>query len=214
MWHRNSSFFQSPKVLMSKTIVNLILAGVMLGAPSLAVAADDPPISPATPEMFRRVAESPGPNAFFGHYDYYVLLPKGYGALAEFADPERLVERVFFAPALAIAEGKIRQLSEDQYGSLGVVSLEVTPKEHPRLGTSPVPFRAFREAIPDMLAKRGETFTVHETSLPYQAFELHITAPLPLIQVFVEGKDVVYMFTAGKDDDVLRSLLSSLKENL
>ena len=60
--------------------------------------------------------------------------------------------------------------------------------------------------------KRGETFTVNEFVGPLPAFQVTITAPQPLVQVCLEGQRAMYLFTAGKDDAILRSLIASLKE--
>lgn len=201
---------------MRRKLQWVVVAGWLLVGIAGLVGAEEQSAPTSVQDAMTRLTESKGPNAFFGHYEYMVILPHGYGAAAEFADPERLVELVHFAPARTVAaylQGDLAsQFEEQQYGSLGIVRLEVTPKQHPRLGDKPVPFEAFRQAIPATLQERGETFTVKEVPLVYPAFEVHITAPQELIQVFIEGRKVVYVFTAGRDDDVLRGLLDSLKE--
>ena len=146
-------------------------------------------------------------NLFVGHYPYTVAVPHGYAALPKLKDKN--MEFVYFIrestkPPRENLEG------EWNYARQGTVRLDVEPKYLAMRAGMSVEEVCQRAA--SIWRQRGEEVAVKDVPLAYPACQLTVTSPYALVQVLVEGQQVLYSFISGDDSATLRALVTSLKE--
>lgn len=149
-----------------------------------------------------------GESAFVGHSGYVIKLPPGYAAVQRFKDERKTVEVVHFCKA---DTDPTNFLDEGLFGQLGIVRLRVEP--------SPVPddlhgLENLTSLVQQRAAARGEKFALKNLQIStMRGVQLTYEAPFPRVESFLLGRNMLYSFTAGQDDDVYRSLLESLRDS-
>ncbi|GEM_PF-2728565 len=153
-------------------------------------------------------------GVFFGDTGYFINVPEGYTLFPDFVDEDKKDERVVFMPCTLsqeLAEQAIGgQFSEEIYKTMGVIILEVS-SDLEGLGGSKFNIEDFKKIIANLLQSRGEIFEIKNLSLPLPSFEIEITQPVPLKQVILKGENVIYQFTADLNNEMLNSLVQSLR---
>lgn len=168
-------------------------------APTDPGGAADPTQAPATPSAPK------GP--FMGHYGYMLQLPAGYATQTSYKDLGNRTEVVYLFPEKTDPTNFV---NEGLYGQLGIIRLEVSPL---RISQGTIDISSLRLGITQTLNARGDTYEIKDTTVAgLPGFVVTITSPFPLIQAFVVGTKVLYVLTAGVDDDAFRNLLQSLTE--
>lgn len=191
---------------MAKYIILAIAAaGVSFGAfsymgksrqagPAVTAAAGGPPAAPSPAGV--------KPNAFMGDSGYLLEFPADYDVYAEMRGR---TEIVYFFP-----KGAGPSNDESKYAALGLVRLEV-------IGTPPGDKKgaeivtAVKRGVEKSLQQRKEPYTVKDIAMPGGAFMVHITQPTDIMQLFLPREKVIYMFTGG-DEDFMLKIAGSIKE--
>lgn len=145
-------------------------------------------------------AAKSGPTGFMGNSGYLMELPAGYTANARM---EKETELVYFFP-----EGTAPATDESKYGETGVVRLEVQPA---KMEGKPLTLEIVKKGVSASLKQRKETFTVKDLDVGRPAFQVDITKPARLVQLFTRGETMLYVFTGG-DEALVQSLARSVKE--
>lgn len=167
----------------------------------------DAPAAPTTAADPQPAASANPKGPFIGHYGYMVQAPPGYATQNQFKDMGNRTEVVYLYPEKT---DPTNFMNEGLYGQLGILRLEVSPL---RIAQGTIGLESLRGGITKTLNSRGDTYELNETkvgNLP--GFIVKITAPFPLVQAFVVGTKVLYVFTGGVDDPTFRNTLLSLTE--
>jgi hypothetical protein len=149
-----------------------------------------------------------GESGFVGHSGYVIKLPPGYAAVQRFKDERKTVEVVHFCKA---DTDPTNFLDEGLFGQLGIVRLRVEP--------SPIPddlhgLENLTALVQQRAAARGEKFALKNLQIStMRGVQLTYEAPFPRVESFLLGRNMLYSFTAGEDDDIYRSLLESLRDS-
>jgi len=164
------------------------------------------PVSAAAAEAGNLSAASAAaeskPNGFMGNSGYLLEFPGNYDA---FAEMRGRVEMAFFFP-----KGGQPSVDESKYKELGLVRLEVIETPPTKKKGAEVA-AAVKRGVEKSLQERRETYTVKDLALLNGAFLVHITQPNDILQLFVQGEKVIYMFTGG-DEALMSSLAGSIRE--
>jgi hypothetical protein len=142
-----------------------------------------------------------GKSAFAGDSGYLLQFPSEYDVYAEMRGKTELV---FFYP-----KGTKLTSEEKQYKALGIIRLEVSAP--PKINGSRATLEDLKKGVEFSLTKNKETFKIKDADLGRAAFQANITLPNEITQLFVDGKDVFYVFT-GADEALMRSLAQSIVE--
>lgn len=169
------------------------------------------PGDPAAPPAADPTAPAPQPEAqkgpFMGHYGYLLQAPPGYATMRQFKELGNRTEVVFLFPEKTDPTNFV---NEGLYGQLGILRLEVSPL---KILQGTIGLDSLKGGITKTLNARGDTYTLSETKVGnLNGFVVNISAPFPLVQAFVVGTKVLYVFTGGVDDPVFRNTLLSLTE--
>jgi hypothetical protein len=160
-----------------------------------------------------KVPSAEGPRSapieagFVGHAGYVIKLPSGYAAVPRFKDESKTVELVHFCKA---GTDPTNFLDEGLFGQLGIVRLEARP--------SPVPtdlsgLERLTSLITGQAQQRGEKFTVKSLHIStLRGVQLTYEVPFPRVEAYILGQQILYIFTAGQDDETYRSLVQSLRD--
>lgn len=151
------------------------------------------------------MSSTDGAGIFVGHYGTIVKVPADYTSIAGFLDQAQTHEVVCFFPQGTPRE----QLKETEYARLGAVRLEVLPRKS---GGGLITLDHMRAEIPRRLSQNKEIVNVHEFQAHMPAFMLRIIDPLALTQVYLEGKELIYVLTAGADGLLLRGMIEGLRD--
>lgn len=187
-----------------KKALPLMISGFSLLFACLYFAQDQ---KPAEKRPRATQAASSEPRPFLGSYGYVVQPPPGYENFSEFRDSSRTQEVVYFFPS---GTDPAQFGHEGLYGQLGIIRLEVSPRRIPdgRLGIEQI-----RSAMAARLNARKVPFTERELLVSqFPAILINIAEPVNLTQTFVIGRRVLYVLTAGKEDQLYLDMLASLQE--
>ena len=146
-------------------------------------------------------------SAFLGRYGYVVSLPPGYGYASEFTDPQKTVERVYFAKTgTQLAEF----IDTGLYGQLGIVRLDAQP--NPWAGE----LNGLDELTAVVQARlRGQEnqFTLKNIQVgTLRGIQVDFQAPFSHVEAYLLGDKTLFTFYAGKDDAVYQFILTSLRD--
>lgn len=181
----------------------LMAAGLSSVLGAVLVAVFQKPAAKAKPAL----EAAPGQSGFVGHYGYVVRLPEGYAAVQTFKDQSKSVELVHFAKA---GTDPTNFLDEGLFGQLGIVRLETRP--------SPVPegldgLERLTSLVTGRAQQRGEKYTVKNLQVSnLRGLQITYEAPFSRVEAFLLGRDVLYAFMAGQDDDTFRAIVQSLRD--
>lgn len=151
---------------------------------------------------------APFEAGFVGRSGYVVRLPDGYTAVQSSKDAAKMIDLVHFCK---IGTDPTLFLDEGLFGQLGIVRLEVRQ--------SPVPndlhgLERLAEMITSRALQRGETFTMKNLKISsLRGLQLTYDVPFPRVEAYILGREVLYSFTAGQDDETYRSLVQSLRDS-
>ncbi|MDX6768270.1 MAG: hypothetical protein SF051_01950 [Elusimicrobiota bacterium] len=174
----------------------LIFAGVALFA--LSQKSAPPPES---------ASASSGESGFVGPSNWVVRLPQGYAGTTRFKDPGKKHEIVHFAPK---GTDPTNFLNEGLYGQLGIVRLEVFPSPFP---DNPTGVSTMALRVQQRLTDQGEKFAIKNISVAsLPGIQVNVLAPFPRVEGYVIGKNSLYYFYAGQEDDVWRDIVLSLRD--
>jgi hypothetical protein len=157
--------------------------------------------SPAAPSLGGALKMTSG---FSGHYGYLLSFPESYDVYASMGKKNKTMELAYFYP-----KGTVLPVGESEYKALGIVRLEAGPL--PQNKGKFLTMDEFQEVVSYTLNNNKETFTVQKLRSDKPAFRVDITAPKPIIQLFVMGKNAFYTFTGG-DEKLLGLMAGSIKE--
>lgn len=178
--------------------------------PSAANGSGDPTVgggaTPPNPDPAATAPLAPkGP--FMGYYGYMLQVPPGYATQTAFKDMGNRTEVVFLFPEKTDPTNFV---NEGLYGQLGIMRLEVSPL---RIAHGTIGIDSLRAGITQTLNARGDTYELKDTTVGgLSGFIVKISSPFPLVQAFIVGSKVMYVLTAGVDDQTVGNLLQSLTE--
>ena len=195
----------APRSRLKRLLGRLLM---VLGAVSLALAALLLLNRKSAPRPQASPARAGEESAFVGHYGWVISLPPGYSALAEFSNRARTIESVHFCRS---GTDPTALLDEGLYGQLGIIRLEVRPSS---LGSSLNGVERLTSLVSGRARQRGEKFTLKNPPVasPLRGIQVNFDAPFPRVEAYILGQKVLYSFMAGEDDEIYRSLLSSLRD--
>jgi len=195
------------RVLMFSGVGAIVAAAVMAIFQKPAATGADTAAASAAP-MTSLPGASSGESGFVGHSGYVVKLPPGYAAVQTFKDDKKTVEVVHFCKA---DTDPTNFLDEGLYGQLGIVKLRVEP--------SPIPddlhgLENLSALVQARAQQRGEKFTIKNLQVStLRGVQLIYEPPSSRVEAYLLGRNVLYSFMAGQEDDVYRGLLQSLRDS-
>ncbi len=166
-----------------------------------------PPSSPSRYPQEKEDGIAQAQSAFLGHYGYVVHLPPGYGYAQEFTDPQKTVERVYFAKA---GTSRIDFIDTGLYGQLGIVRLDAQP--NPWAGRVDGP-RQLEALVLSRLHAQENQFSLKKLQVgTLRGIQVDFQAPFSHVEAYLLGPRTMFSFYAGKDDAVYESILTSLRD--
>ena len=99
--------------------------------------------------------------------------------------------------------------NEKLYGETGVIRFEAIPRIREE---RTITIDVMQKLFTDRAEGRGEKFAVTQPELSMPAFQITTTQPASLEQVCIEGRQLLYVITAGSDSQLLLHVTQSLKE--
>ena len=194
--------------------VYAVCGAVMLGAIAAYLSLDKAQTTPeagssaAAPKEAVPAQPDPAKGPFMGYYGYLLQVPPGYSTQTGFKDLGNRTEVVFLFPEKT---DPTNFGNEGLYGQLGIMRLEVSPL---RIAQGTIGLDSLKAGISQTLNNRGDTYEMKDTTagggLP--GFVVKITSPFPLVQAFIVGTKVMYVLTAGQDNDIFRNTVQSINE--
>ena len=163
------------------------------------------PTLPAPPP--ESAAAGSGESGFVGSNGWVVRLPKDYSGFSEFHDSSKTDEIVHFAKR---GTDPTNFLDEGLYGQLGIVRLEVAPSQFPANMTGAA---SLANAVRNKTAAHGEKCvmkTIQIGTLP--GVQVNVQAPFPRVEAYILGRNDLYFFYGGQEDDVWRDIVLSLRD--
>lgn len=193
----------------NKAPARLLIAGgvVIVGIVAVLVATGSrtPSAPPAEPTAAPTASAVEG--GFVGRGGWVIGLPKDYSAIQGQADPKRSAEVVHFARG---GTDPTNFLHEGLFGQLGIVRLEVRPS--PLAGTLSGP-DSLSATISGRLAANGDKFTVKPLQVgSLRGVQFTIEPPNAGVEGYLLGRQLMYRFTAGQEDEIYRELVNSLRD--
>lgn len=174
----------------------LVMAGVALFALTRKSAPD-----PA------KTSEAAGESGFVGPSNWVVRLPQNYAGKIGFKDEAKKHEVVHFCPA---GTDPTNFLNEGLYGQLGVVRLEVFPSPFP---DNPTGVSTMALRVQNRLTASGEKFAIKNIQVgALPGIQVNVLAPFPRVEGYVLGKNSLYYFYAGQEDEIWRDIVLSLRD--
>jgi hypothetical protein len=150
---------------------------------------------------------APVESGFVGHAGYVVKLPSGYVAMQRFKDQEKTIELVHFCKA---GTDPTNFLDEGLFGQLGIVRMEARPSPVP---TDLTGLERLTSLVTSQAQQRGEKFTVKNLQIStLRGVQLTFDVPYPRVEAYILGEQMLYLFTAGQEDETYRSLVQSLRD--
>lgn len=154
-----------------------------------------------------RLLNAPGyvRGQYTGQYGFGLSIPDtrvAYGSIfsTEGVDTETLF---IFPDGTALEKIADEQLFE----SLAIIRFEAMLRDN---GAIKITLENTRTLVVGNLQTEGESFNIVDLDLPMPAFKVTITEPFPLVQVFIEAEKLLFVISAGRDDDILQQIISSL----
>lgn len=152
-------------------------------------------------------AAAGGETGFVGPSQWVVRLPQGYKGTFHFKDQAKKHEVVYFAKKDA---DPTNFLNEGLYGQLGIVRVEVFPSPFP---DNPTGVSTMALRVQNRLTAQGEKFSIKNVQVgALPGIQVNVLAPFPRVEAYVLGKNSLYYFYAGADDDVWRDIVLSLRD--
>ena len=177
-----------------------LIVGAGLYALSLKSNAPAPPVAPLP-------STGSGESGFVGSAGWVVRLPKDYVGISEFKDSSKADEIVHFAKR---GTDPTNFLDEGLYGQMGIVALEVAPSQFPANMTGAA---SLAGAVRNKTAAHGEKYlmkTIQIGTLP--GVQVNIQAPFPRVEAYILGRNQLYFFSGGQEDDIWRDIVLSLRD--
>ncbi len=150
---------------------------------------------------------STGESGFVGPSQWVVRLPQNYVGVIGFKDKSKKHEVIHFCPA---GTDPTNFLNEGLFGQLGVVRLEVFPSPFP---DNPTGVSTMALRVQNRLTASGDKFTIKNiqvAALP--GIQVNVLAPFPRVEGYVLGKNSLYYFYAGQEDEIWRDIVLSLRD--
>lgn len=145
-------------------------------------------------------ATADGVSSFLGNSGYLMELPDDYDAAPAIKDGREIVH---FYP-----KGAEPTLDETLFKERRVVRLEVNPM---KIGDRKLTLDIVKKGVVMTLEQNKEAFSVKDLNLGLPGFQVDITTPMELKQVFLEGASTLYTLT-GNDEALMHRLGGSIKE--
>jgi hypothetical protein len=148
-----------------------------------------------------------GESAFIGHAGWIVRLPKDYVGVSDFADSSKRHQIIYFCKK---GTDPTNFVNEGLFGQLGIVKLEVLPTEFPN---NPTGIANLSRMAAGKYKNAGEKFSMKNmqvATLP--GVSVTVLSPFPRAEAFVLGRDHMYFFSAGQEDDIWRDIVLSLRD--
>jgi len=179
------------------SVVLLILGLTMLMAPAKTASPDG---------AASAAAGSTGESAFIGHAGWVVRLPANYVAMSQFNDAAKTDEVVHFCPR---GTDPTNFIDEEMFGQLGIVRVEVAPSDFPQ---NPTGVAQLSRRIASKLS--GDKFTTEPFSIgTFTGVKVHVLSPFPRVEAYLLGRNQLYFFYAGQEDEVWRAIVLSLRDS-
>ena len=166
---------------------------------------------------FSRISSSPAPapepaaasgeSGFVGAHGWVVRLPADYAGVSEFKDSSKTDEIVHFAKR---GTDPTNFLDEGLYGQMGIVRLEVAPSQFPPNLTGAA---SLANAVRNKTAAHGEKYimkTIQIGTLP--GVQVNIQSPFPRVEAYILGRNDLYFFSGGQEDEIWRDIVLSLRD--
>lgn len=186
------------------------LAFLMAGVGAVLVAGgalllQKPPSAP----LSGPAADAPVPGAdgvFVGHHHYVVALPKDYVAIQSFKDSGKNAEVVHFCK---LGTDPTNFLNDGLYGQLGIVRLEVQPTAL----EGPDGITRISQMVTAKASQRQEKLAITNLQAgSLRGIQVAYDVPFPRVESFLLGDRLLFVFHAGQDDEIYRSILQSLRD--
>lgn len=173
----------------------LLLVGIALLLPS----------KPAPPPPASAAPSSTGESGYVGHAGWVVRLPRDYVGMTQFHGTGQTDEVVHFCPR---GTEPANFLNEDLFGQLGIVRLEVAPSDFP---SNPTGVAALAKRVSQKL--REEKFSIKNIQIgTLPGVQVNVLSPFPRVETYVLGRNQLYFFYGGQEDDVWRDIVLSLRD--
>lgn len=144
---------------------------------------------------------------YTGRYGFSFSIPANHAAFGlPFTKDDVQTELIYVFP-----EGTDPEKLEDEklYGETGVIRFEAIPRIREE---RTITIAVMQKLFTDRAEGRGEKFTVTQPELSMPAFQITTTQPVSMEQVCIEGRQLLYVITAGSDSQLLLHVTQSLKE--
>jgi hypothetical protein len=186
----------------------LIFAGfaLILGVAVVALARRG--ASPA-PSGIPNAADS-AESGFVGPQGWVVRLPKGYAGVSKSdaaSDPERTDDVIYFCPR---GTDPTNFIDKGLYGQLGIVRMEIVTSRFPANLTGA---GELAEAVSRKTSRQGETFVMKNIQIgTLPGVQVNVQSPYPRVEAYILGRNDVYFFYGGEDDEIWRAIVFSLRD--
>ena len=175
---------------------------LILGAGLLALRSRTP-----APEKTDGPPSASGESGFVGHRGWVVRLPKDYVGMSEFKDKGKSHLIVHFCKR---GTDPTNFLNENLFGQMEIVRLEVTPSPFP---PNPTGVANLTSAANRKISSRGEKFVLRDFSVgTLPGVLVNIQSPYPRVEAYLLGKNELYFFYGGQEDDIWRDIVLSLRD--
>lgn len=192
---------QSPTPRKAAKTALALAAATVLGAGLLML----PWQASAPPETRPLTALSE--SGFVGHHGWVVHLPKDYVGMSELRDKDGTHQVVHFCKQ---GTDPTNLLNEGLFGQMGIVRLEVTPSPFPPNAAGAA---ALTNAATRKMSSRGEKFTLKNLTIGTLAgIQVNVQSPFPRVEVYVLGRNDLYFFYGGQEDEIWRDVVLSLRD--
>ena len=183
-----------------------LLGGLVLIVGAALFALSQKSSTPAAPAGVATATGS-GVTGFVGADGWVVRLPKDYVGFSEFKDSSKADEIVHFARA---GTDPTNFLDEGLYGEMGIVRLEAAPSPFPANLTGAA---NLANAVRKKTDAHGEKYllkTIQVGTLP--GVQLNVQAPFPRVEAYILGRNKLYFFYSGQEDEIWRDIVLSLRD--
>jgi hypothetical protein len=179
------------------SVVLLILGLTMLLAPAK---------TPSPEDAASTTPGSTGESAFIGHSGWVVRLPANYIAMRQFNDAAKTDEVVHFCPR---GTDPTNFIDEEMFGQLGIVRVEVAPSDFPQnaAGVAQISRR-----IASKLS--GDKYSTTPLQIgTFTGVKVNVLSPFPRVEAYLLGRNQLYFFYAGQEDEIWRAIVMSLRDS-
>lgn len=184
----------------------MLVAGLALIVGVGLYALSQKPSAPPAPDASTS-APSSGESGYVGSRGWVVRLPKDYVGVSQFKDESKTVEIVHFCKR---GTDPTNFLNDGLFGQMGIVRLTIAPSDFP---ANPTGAANLANAVSRRIASRGEKYVMKNIQIgTLVGVQVNVQSPFPRIEAYVLGRNDLYFFYAGQEDEIWRDIVLSLRD--